>query len=266
MGLIIEDIIKHMDSLAPEELALEWDNVGLIVGDSKSQVNTILIALDITDEVIEEAINLKAELIITHHPLIFKSIKNINNKTPLGRKILKLINNGIAVYSSHTNLDITNNGTNDTLFKLLNLQDKQPLMELEKEGYSLGRVGTLDKPVTLKDFSVFVKESLKLTSIRYTGNDEKVIRKVGLCTGASSDYNIFKKAKEKGCDLYITGDIKFHEAQTAMEMDLCLIDATHYASEVIITHSLKEYLTDKLNNYNLKIITSKMDGQTFKNI
>lgn len=263
---MVEDIIKHMKSLAPEELALEWDNIGLIVGDSNAQVNTILIALDVTDEVLEEAINLKAELIITHHPLIFKPIKNINDKTPIGRKILKLIKNGISVYSSHTNLDISNYGTNDTLFKVLNLQDKQPLMELEKEGYALGRIGTLDKPVALKNFAIFVKESLKLTNIRYTGNDEKIIKKLGICTGASSNYNIFKEAKEKGCDLYITGDIKFHEAQTAIEMGLCLMDATHYASEVIVTQTLKDYLKNKLNSHNLNIITSKTDGQTFKNI
>lgn len=266
MSLKCEEIIKHMESIAPSSLALDWDNVGLIVGDSAASVSTILIALDITDEVIEEAIKIKAELIITHHPMIFKSINKINNETPVGRRILKLISNGICVYSSHTNLDIADGGTNDTLFKLLNLQSKEHFLECNTENYSLGKVGTLKNNMTLKEFSSYVKSQLKLTSIRFSGDSEEIITKVALCTGAASSYEMFKKAKEKGCDVFITGDIKYHDAQLALEMGLCLVDATHYASEVIVNNELKNNLADKLKNYNINIIISKIDGQTFKNV
>lgn len=266
MSIECKEIIRHMNNLAPEDLAFDWDNVGLLIGDNTKVINTVLIALDITDEVINEAIRLGAELIISHHPLIFKPINKINNDSPVGKRILKLIKYGICVYCSHTNLDISNYGTNDTLFNVLNLHYKEHLMDCEKEGYSLGRVGTLEKSIKLKELSKYVKQALNLTSIRFTGNENTYISKVGLCTGASSSYKMFSKAKEKGCQVFITGDIKYHEAQVALDMGLCLIDATHYASEVIVIENLKDYLVDNIKCNNINIITSKVNGQTFHNI
>ena len=261
-----KEIINQMELLAPLNLALEWDNAGLLVGDSNMEVNTVLIALDVTDEVVEEAVNLKADLIISHHPIMYKPINKINNETPLGRRIIKLIENKICVYSSHTNLDIAEGGTNDALFNLLELENKEPFIEYDNKNGSLGRTGTLKNSMTLSEFAKYAKLRLGLDNIRFFGDSEKLITKVGLSTGAASDRKMFKLAKEKNCEVYVTGDIRYHESQFALEMDLCLIDATHYASEVIVAENLKNYLAHRLESHNISLIISKVNGQTFKNI
>src|SRR5689334_11051717 len=120
-------IIEALERLAPSSLALEWDNVGLLVGESNRAVNKALIALDATDQVVEEAVTKGADLIITHHPVIFHPVKRVTDQTVLGRRLLKLIKNNISVYSAHTNLDIANGGVNDVLFELLGLRDKEPM-------------------------------------------------------------------------------------------------------------------------------------------
>ncbi len=262
--LTSKDIFNILESIAPIDLAYDWDNVGNSIGNENKNIKKILLALDLIDDVVEEAINNDIDLIITHHPLIFKSINKINMSTNLGRRIINLIKNDICVYSAHTNLDISNFGTNDALFDVLNLKDKEHFFE-EKNNFSLGRVGNLKNSMKLKDFLEIVKEKLNLDSVRYVGDIDKEIKRVGMCTGSGSSADMFKLAKEKNCDVYITGDIRYHEAQIAVEEDLILIDGTHYGTENLVMPYLKSFLEKKLKGKNIDITVSKVNGQVFKN-
>lgn len=265
MAVECKEIVDYMNEIAPEYLAESWDNVGLLVGDKNSIIKKVLVALDCIDSVIDEAIQIEANLIITHHPMIFKSIKRVNADTLNGR-IYKLIKNNISLYSAHTNLDVAFGGTNDILADKLEILSTKVLdITLEdSKKYGLGRIGTLKKETTFLEYAQKVKQILKLSSMNVVGDMNKKIKTVALCTGSGSEYLV--KAYEMGADLYISGDVKFHDAQKAQELGICWIDATHYASENIAMPTLKDYLEkqSKLKNWQIEILVSNIDGQPFK--
>ena len=244
MGQTVNDIIQYMERLAPLKTALEWDNPGLLIGERDKPVKRILVSLDCTDEAIDEAGRVKADMIITHHPLIFRPIKSITSDTALGRRVIKLIRSHITLFSAHTNLDIAEGGVNDVLFGILNLTEKAPLMPPSSDEAGLGRVGVLEAPMRLDELASFVGRKLGLKHTRYAGNPDFMISKVGLLCGSGSEIKYFKEASSNGCQAYITGDIKYHDAQAAIEMGLCLIDATHYASEAPVVERLCGYLRE----------------------
>jgi len=259
-----KDIVNLMELYAPVNLAESWDNVGLMLGENDLIIKKILAALDINDDVIDEAIEKNADMIITHHPFIFKPIKNINSETVLGKRIYKLIRNNICVYSAHTNLDIAENGTNDTFAKMLELKDIQNLCEPVNGQLGLGKVGLLENEMKFIDFVEKVKKTINVSNLVISGDKNKAIKKVGIGTGKCSGSSYMFTAFEKGCDAYITGDVGYHDAQTALNLGLCLIDATHYSSEVIVIPVIAEYINKyaKDNSIELECIISEVDGQT----
>lgn len=261
----ISEIMAQMEALAPQNLSLDWDNTGLLIGDMNGQVNNILLALDINEEVIDEAISQNAELIITHHPIIYKPIKSITTRTTPGRWMIKLIQNNIAVFTSHTNLDITTPGVNDSLFNLLELKNKDHLKETH-EGYSLGRVGDTSKPYTLREFAEFVSKKLNVNIVRYVGDDNTKITRAALCGGTACDLDMFKAAVKKGAQVYITGDIRYHETQRAQGVGLNLIDATHFATENPALSDVKVYLDKQLKGSGVGVNVSQVDLQPFKSV
>ncbi len=258
------DIIEFMEKFAPTSLAEEWDNVGFIVGDIDMNVKKVLVALDINDEVIDEAIGINADMIVTHHPFIFRSIKNINSTTAVGRRAIKLIKNNIAVYSAHTNLDISKNGTNHVLAKAIELENVELLFKSDDNINGLGRVGELKNEMRFIDFANTLKDKIGLLHLTITGNEEKLIKKIGLCTGAGSGNEYMSEVKRKGCDVYVTSDLKYHEAQFANNIDLCVADITHYGSEILIIPVLCDYLNScaKENKFDFICVESKINGQT----
>lgn len=259
-----EDVVKFMETFASPDLAEEWDNVGLMVGDFNWEVKKILVALDIDDNVIDEAIDKNIDLIVTHHPFIFGSIKNVNSGSVVGKRIIKLIKNDIAVYSAHTNLDIAKNGTNDTLAKILGLKNIEALIKSNDGVNGLGRIGELEKEIKFSEFAENLKDKLKLNSITVTGDLNKTVKKVGLCTGQGSGREYMTAAEKMKCDIYVTGDLRYHEAQFANSLNLCVADITHYGSEVIIVPVLCEYLNNcaRNNNFDFQCIESEINGQT----
>ncbi len=268
MSLKCGDIIDILERFAPSCLAEGWDNVGLIVGSRQANIKKILVALDATMDVVDEAVAIGAELIITHHPVIFKPIPKISDDTPLGRKLLKIIQNGICIYSMHTNLDIAPGGTNDELARILGVENTGAMFITDDGVSAIGRKGVLSEPMSLGQFAEHVKDRLGLSSIRFVGEADCVIKTVGISTGSASNSKNFAEAKAAMCDAFITGDIRFHEAQEALTIGLCLIDATHYASENIIVGKIAEIVGSKLKEcgINISIIPSAVDGQVFKNI
>ena len=233
----VKDIKNAIERLAPCSLAEEWDNVGLMLGDAEQYVSTVFICLDVTSENVQKAIDCDADLIISHHPLIFSPLKNILDTDVSGSIISTLIRNNISVYSAHTNLDKADGGMNDVLADKLALSDVRHF----KDG-TIGRIGELETPVELADFKDFVKNVLDCRSIRYVGTPDETVKTVAVCSGAGGD-GIYS-AYNEGADVYVTSDIKHHEAQLAYELGINLIDAGHFETENIICEFLKEYLEE----------------------
>ncbi len=260
------EIIEFFENFAPPQFSESWDNVGLLVGDKNADVSKVLLALDVTDEVVDEAIELGASLIITHHPLIFRPIKSVTKDNALGERIIKLIKNDISVFVSHTNLDSTIGGTNDILSEILKLSDLQVLEPKPNfENYGLGRVGNLQNPKTLEELLKEIKATKLFDYVNYATDNfglNKVVSKVGLCTGSASNDLIFK-AKDLGCDVYVTGDLTYHTAQIAKDIGISIIDIGHYCSENIVFESIRNMLKSEFTDINF--INSKVNAQTIYN-
>jgi len=231
----ISDIIERIEKEFPPELAYEWDNVGLLVGDRTREVQTVVTCLDVTEDVIEFAKNADAQLIISHHPALFSPINRINGDTKTGKLLMDAIENKIAIYSAHTNCDKGENGINTRLAKMFELNDIEPL---EEDG--LGRIGMLSKPTAFCEFAKLVEEKLS-TKVRFCGDTKKIVGKVAICSGAGGD--VLPTAIEKGADVLLTGDTKYHQMLDVKD-DINVIDAGHFCTECIVTEIFGEILCD----------------------
>ncbi len=226
------DILNCLEEWCPKSTAASYDNVGFLVGDQNQEITKILVALDCTSRVIEEAKNLGANLIVTHHPIIWAPLKNITEQT----RVFKLIKNGISVISCHTNLDVAKGGVNDCLAKALGLKSVKILDNLEGDFSS--RYGELDKALTPDEFALYVKEKLN-TVVRFSTGKTN-IKRVAICGGAGSEMLV--PALLSGCDALVTADVKHSTFITAEEKGLTLIDAGHFNTENMIISPLAEYI------------------------
>ena len=262
MAVKMSQLMNIIEELAPLEVAEDWDNVGLLTGRRNSSIRRVLITLDVLDQVIDEAIASGADAIISHHPLIFTPIKRITDGNPLENRLLRLIENKICLYTAHTNMDAAQGGLNDMLFDVLDLTERKYICE-SKPGVFAGRAGMIPKPIKLTEFAKFVQGKLNLPTATYCGNGNIIVHKIGLAAGSTADSNFFWAARDAGCDVFVTSDIKYHAAQTAADIGISLVDATHYGSEAIFVQGLKNYLEKHLPQ--IEFIASKIDGQVFKN-
>ena len=232
----ISDVIDILEKEFPKELACEWDNVGLLVGDRNWDVETVVTCLDVTEDVIEFAKNVEEQLIISHHPVIFSPITCINGDTKNGRLLLYCIENKIAIYSAHTNCDKAAKGINAKLANMFNLKDTIPL---EEDG--LGRIGNLDKEVPFLEFAKTVEDTLQ-TKVRFCGDIKIAVKRVAICSGAGDD--CIPSAIQKGADVIVTGDTKYHGMLDAKDY-INVIDAGHFGTESIVAEIFAEILCDK---------------------
>ena len=226
------------------ELIDSWDNTGFQIGDEDKEVKKILLALDLDSKVLEKAIKEGFQMIITHHPLIFQPVKSITNLDYKGKLIYDLIRNEIIVYNAHSNLDQAEGGVNHELAGLLGLKNTRTLKETyvnEINSYGYGKIGDVDN-IDLVDYLDIIKKKLKTDYLIVYGDINKRISKVAVCGGSWSDF-IYNAHKEKSC-VYITGDVKYHEAQLAVQLGLTLIDPGHYHTEKIILPIIKDYLIE----------------------
>ena len=244
----VQIVAEAVSRLAPRRLAEEWDNPGLLVGEPSAEVKKIFVCLDVLDQNILRAIELDAQIIVAHHPLIFHAIKNVRADLPLGKKISRLIKNNLAVFAAHTNLDIAAGGVNDVLAEKIGLVD---VKNFGDEEFSLGRLGTLETPMTAEDFARHVKKVLNADSVRLVNAGDFQIKKVGLCGGAGAEF--IQKAKFFGAQAFVTGDVKYHEAQAATENGIHVVDAGHFATEFPIVHVLANYLRGELKSFDVEI-------------
>jgi dinuclear metal center YbgI/SA1388 family protein len=237
----ISKIMKILDQLAPFATAEAWDNVGMIIGNPSKQTTRILLALDLSDAVIDEAVEEGIDLIITHHPPIFKGLKHVTTMDPVGRKVIRCIENDIAVISAHTNLDKSGeNGINQAIGEAFELEDMKLLVP-EAEGVGFGVVGKLPEPIKLEAFIHLTKQIFEIDALKITAyRPEEMIQSVAISSGASADF--IGNALAAKADVFILGDLKYHEAQQVENTDLVLIDVGHYESEVFYLQTLKEKL------------------------
>lgn len=230
----LEDVVRLLSEMIPPELAEDWDNVGLMLGRNNKQVKRVLLALDLTQETVKQAIDKRADLIITHHPAIFRKLSRITDKNWQQELLLECAEHGIAVYSAHTNLDCVSGGVNDALVKALNITDDEIL---DNES-GLGRIGFVKKQ-SVDELAAFVKKALKADYVA-VGSAGKRVHKVAVCGGAGSD--LIGIALAKGADTLITGDVKYHSAQEAVFNGMNIIDAGHQPTELPVL----EVLADRL--------------------
>ncbi|MFW5842163.1 MAG: Nif3-like dinuclear metal center hexameric protein [Bacillota bacterium] len=237
--MIIQDVIEYFNTHYPSHLAYDWDNVGLQIGSTNEPITGIHIALDLTLEVIEEAKTHGANLIITHHPFLFKSLSRIDYESYEGRIIKALIDHNFTVYAAHTNYDIGSNGMNKVLADKLGLKNQRPL-EMITEDEGIGVIGTIKKR-TLREFIVHVKDSFDLTTVRLISNKKHVdVETVAILGGSGADSDL-RHAYQENVDIYLTGDISYHQAHDMLHLDLTAIDIGH-ATEHHFAAGLKKEL------------------------
>ena len=242
------NIAKEIEKFAPEFLMEDYDNVGLMVGDENKEVKKVLLALDCTNEVIKEATSLKCDLMITHHPLLFKRPKNIIKGDLIGDKVIALVKKDIALYSCHTNLDSAKNGINETIVNMLGFKSSQIIEPNEYGKYKdggLGRLVRLEKEILLCDIIKIVKENLNIENMRIVRGSENV-KVLAIINGSGQD--LFYKAKSLGVDCIITGDTTYHFASDFKEMEISIIDAGHFSTEYLVFLKTLEFLKEKFKD------------------
>lgn len=255
----VNNIIKEMELLAPTYLKEDFDNVGLMVGDKNKEVKKVLLALDCTLKVIEEAKKENVELIITHHPLIFKRPSSITTDTLQGKKIIELIKNDISLYSSHTNLDSAENGLNDTIVSILGFDNFKILEKNKRDDKAgLGRIVSLNESIQLEDLISKIKKSLNINNLRVVKGKDKV-NKIAIINGSGQDF--IGKAVALGADCIITGDTTYHFASDYKEMEISILDVGHFASEQITFFNVMENLKEKFKD--VEFITSTVEEDPF---
>ena len=253
----VKDIFNHLNKLADVKLAEKWDNVGLMLGSNNNEVSRVLVCLDVTTSVVEEAIANNVNLIVSHHPLIFKPLKNIDYTTDFKSRIIRnLIKNDISVISFHTNLDSATLGLNDYLAKILKLNEIQVLFEHSLDNTAgLGRIGKLSKPLKLNDFITYIKNCFSLETVSAIIGDEKEISTIALLGGSGADF-IYTLPE---VDVYLTGDVGYHAALDAIEMKKNIIDVGHFTENLV-----KDLLLDYISELNVEVIKSTVEKSPFK--
>lgn len=237
----LKDVMMILEEQSPESLACEWDNTGLLAGRTDKEVQKIYITLDASDEAVEAAREAGADLLLTHHPLIFKGMKRIVSDDFIGRRLIKLIQNDIAYYAMHTNFDIK--GMADLSAAMIGLEDARVLdvtavLDGKEEG--IGRVGNLMEPMTAEECARFVKAAFSLKHIKVFGDADWILRRAAISPGSGKSEILH--AIDKKADVLITGDIDHHDGIDAAARGLCVMDAGHYGLEHIFIRYMKEYL------------------------
>lgn len=236
----VTHIYDTIDRLAPFWLTMDFDNTGILVGDRNREVSCALLALDCTPAVVEQARQLGAQLIITHHPVIFHPLKRVNEDAV----VYQLIRSDIAVISAHTNLDIAQGGVNDALASAIGLRDCRGLELLnEQTGAWLGRIGTLPEPLSPEAFAAHIKACLNASSVKFAAAP-RVIRTVALCSGSGAD--CLDAAISAGADALLTSEVKQHEYLAAAAAGISIFDAGHFDTEDIVIEPLRDYLAKEI--------------------
>ena len=252
--MTVKTIYDLIQAVAPFDTQMEGDNSGLLVGSPAQEVTKILFALDITQPVIDEAVAVGAELIVTHHPLMFNAIRSLTDETYEGRLIRRLVRENISFIAAHTNLDQASGGTNDTLAALCGL--------VEVSGDGFFRSGFLPEPMTVRAFADLLEENLE-TTVRVMAPEDQAIRRIGLCSGGGSDEWLL--AAEAECDAFVSGEIKHHHALAMADAGIAAFECGHFATEEPGLAALAEALQNSIDHVecNMRVYVSAVSAYAF---
>ncbi|MGN0374715.1 MAG: Nif3-like dinuclear metal center hexameric protein [Butyrivibrio sp.] len=239
-----KDIADILEKFCPPKFACDWDNTGMIVGHRDNEIKRILITVDADDKAVEYALNNNCDMIIAHHPLIFSGVRQINDDSFTGRRVMKLIENHINCYCMHTNFD-TAGGMAEKAADLINLKNCVVLEEV-KDGEGIGRVGELTAPMTVRKLCELVKERFGLKAVSLYGDENMTVSKAAICPGSGKDE--IPAALSLGAQVLITGDISYHYGIDSVSEGLQIIDAGHYGIEHIFIEIMEDYLNKNLRD------------------
>lgn len=255
--ITVKNVFDLLNKLADVKLAEKWDNVGLMLGNYNDEVNKVLVCLDVTTQVVEEAIAKNIDLIVSHHPLIFKPLKSLDFTADFKSNIIRdLIRNDISVISFHTNLDSAELGLNDFLAKKLELENINVLFvhDLDKNS-GLGRIGQLKNELPQDEFITYLKSKFDLNTVSIIRGNNNNIRTVALLGGSGADF-VYSLPD---VDIYLTGDIGYHAALDALEMKKNMIDIGHFSE-----HLVKDLLLDYIKNLGVDVVKSEVEKSPFE--
>ena len=244
----VRDIINVIESFAPLSIQENWDNSGLCVGSEDDEVTSVLLGLDCTPELVDEAVECGADMIVTHHPLIFSGLKKISPDDQVGAAVIKAIKAGISIYAAHTSADKVIAGVSGAMASRLGLVNVSILDE-DGEGTGLGVVGDLPQPVTAAEAVTLVKERFGLKALRSSRPVEGMISRVAMCGGSGG--SLIKAAMASGAQLYLSGDISYHNFFT--RDGFMIMDIGHYESEIEIVDILFSLLRKNFPTFAVRI-------------
>ena len=253
-----KNIIDRLEEIAPVSFAEDWDNVGLLVGSRKKEAKKIMVALDATDSVIAQASEQQVDMLITHHPMIFSSMKRVNDEDFIGRRIISLIQHDISYYAMHTNCDVCI--MNDVAADKIELKPTAILEEIgEADGKSMGigKVGTLPETISVQQLAAKVKAAFQISDVRVTGDLQKKVSRVAISTGAGK--SMMKLALKKGAEVFITGDMDHHSVIDALDQGMQIIDAGHYGTEHFMVDYVASYL-EKVFGSEIEVVKATEDN------
>ncbi len=256
----ISEVVSYLHSFAPPALAESYDNVGLLIGDKEQEIKKILVTLDTDETVVQEAVEAGANLIVSHHPLIFKPLRRIVKEDAVSRTTVSLIRNDIALFAMHTNFDSVRAGLCD-LF-LDKIGETKGRMPIEGEGEDgAGRIAELEKAVETKTLLEKIKAEFHLPAVRYVGDENKQIFRIAVCNGGGADF--VYQAKAMGADCYISGDIKYQHARYAHENGMVLMEVPHYSAEWIFIDYAADILQKQFTK-DVEILKAKTNKDIWK--
>ena len=247
-SLCIDDLCCYLESYAPPRLAEDWDNVGLLVGDRGGAVRRVLTCLTVTPESVREAIDRQVQLIVSHHPLPFRPLKQITRATTTGAMLLDLIKAEVAVYSPHTSFDSAAEGINQRIAEKLGLEDIAPLQPFPKDPDQLGagRIGRLPEPEPLRAWIARLCREFRVPGMHVVANESATIENVAMACGAAGSF--LDAAVAAGCDAFVTGETNFHTCLEAKAREVTLTLPGHYASERFAVEMLAERLQESFSS------------------
>ena len=258
----IKEIAKFLEGYAPLQYQESYDNCGLIIGDENTEAKGILITLDCTEEVIDEAIAEDCNLIVAHHPIIFNGLKKLNGSNYIERTVIKAIKNDLAIYAIHTNLDNVYNGVSAKIAERLGLENCKvlaPNPDLQNQQVGLGIIGELRTPIKMRKFLIDIKNTMKTNCIRHTSLVKEEVKRVAVCGGSGSV--LLKNAKAVDADIFISADFKYHDFFDA-ENDIVIADIGHYESEQFTKDLIYDLLVKNFTKFAVRL--SKVNTNPIK--
>ena len=253
----VKDVLAFLDGKAPLDTQLGFDNAGFLCGREDAPVTRILVSLDITDAVIAEATEYGAGLIVSHHPVCFTPMKSVTTGDLTGRKFVAMLEHGLSAICMHTNLDAAQDGVNDALCAALGAEN---LGLLDPENDGISRLCRLRESEDFTAFLARVKSALGTNGLRYAG-PEKQVQLFGICGGSGADS--LMAARARGCDAFVTADVKHHQFIWADELDIDLIDAGHFSTENVIVPVLAGWLRERFPGVEVKVAESYTQPEKF---